>query len=74
MPPARSLTPVAPAAPTFYRVQKTCRVPRGASTYTLTAGKVISSRGYDIEELKRLGVPLEPTTESRTPARAVIVE
>jgi hypothetical protein len=54
----------------FYAVERTSQVPRGASHYTLPAGKVISSRGYDIEELLRLGVPLKETSVEVTPVRA----
>jgi hypothetical protein len=57
----------------FYVVKRTCQVPRGASTFTLPEGKVISDRGYDIDELKRLGVPLEKTKDTKTPVRARVM-
>lgn len=43
-----------------FRVVKTTRIPQGAASYTLMAGKEISSHGYDLAHLRRLGVELVP--------------
>lgn len=61
-----------PLSAKFFRILKECRIPQGASYYTLPVGKVISSCGYDIAELQRMGVPMEETT-SRVSSRMVIV-
>ena len=42
-----------------FRVVKETKVNRLGSHYTLRAGKIISSKGYDIDELVKLGVALE---------------
>ena len=42
-----------------YRILHTMEVPRGASSFLLRQGQVISSRGYAIAELERVGVKLE---------------
>jgi hypothetical protein len=56
----------------FYRVEQTCRVPRGAAPYLLKEGKVISSVGYDIVMLKELGVPLaEVPPGTKTEVRVI---
>lgn len=47
-----------------FLVKEEARVPRGGSHYTLPKGKVISSLGYDIANLKNQGVKLE---EVQTP-------
>jgi hypothetical protein len=57
----------APAAPKAarerkFRVMETMTVSRGASHYVLTAGKVISSLGYDIDQLEKHGVKLTEVT------------
>lgn len=62
-----------PPAEKFYRVAKECRVPQGASYYTLPAGKVISSKGYDIGLLQSIGVPLEPHDGGLTAMRATVI-
>jgi hypothetical protein len=46
-----------------YLVKETVQVPRGASYYTLPKGKTISSMGYDVPALKRMGVKLEEVTD-----------
>lgn len=51
----------APRGERFFRVTNDVQVPQGASHYLLKAGQVISSYGYDVDELLRLGAPLEPT-------------
>ncbi len=43
----------------FYRVVETHEVPHGGGSYLLKKGKVISSKGYHIDHLKRIGVKLE---------------
>jgi|GEM_PF-6376235 hypothetical protein len=43
----------------IYRVTQEIKIPRGGSHYLLPAGKTLSSHGYDIPALKRLGVQLE---------------
>lgn len=45
-----------------FRVMETMTVSRGASHYVLTAGKVISSLGYNIEQLEKHGVKLTEVT------------
>lgn len=56
--------PPPPAPPSVperkFLVERETRVPRGSTYYTLPAGKVISSFGYDIEALLAAGVPLTP--------------
>lgn len=51
-----------PEAPTeeFFVVQADTPVPRGGAPFILRKGKRISSRGYDIPYLRKLGVPLQP--------------
>lgn len=54
--------PVAVAAPEpekFYDVLEEIKIPRGASTFTLRAGKTISSRGYNIAQLESCGAKLK---------------
>ncbi len=70
------VAPSVPAAPErFYVVEKTTLVPREFSTrYTLPAGKVISSRGYDIEHLLSLGVPLRETSLTKTQLQAIVID
>lgn len=41
-----------------FRVMETISIPSGGASYTLRAGKTISSFGYDIGKLKALGVKL----------------
>lgn len=43
----------------LFKVKAEVRVPRMGSHYILRAGKVISSKGYDVDELLRQGVQLE---------------
>jgi len=50
--------PPSGAAEHMYEVQADFEVPRGASSFLLRKGKVISSRGYDVEGLQKLGVQL----------------
>jgi hypothetical protein len=60
--PDEAPVPAAPRPPSqerFYRVTKTCRIARGATYYTLPVGKVLSSLGYDIDELCTMGVTME---------------
>jgi hypothetical protein len=57
-------TPAAPkgARERKFRVMETTTVSRGASHYVLTAGKTISSLGYNIEQLEKHGVKLTEVT------------
>ena len=55
-------TPTA-ARETRYLVKEEAKIPRGASHYTLTKGKIISNLGYDIAALKNQGVKLEEVRE-----------
>lgn len=63
----------APAGERFFLVAQTAHVPRLGTHFTLPAGKVISSAGYDIEALRSLGVPLEEVASGVTPRRARLV-
>lgn len=47
-------------APKLFRVIREAKITRGAATYLLKAGKIITTRDYDIENLKHQGVEIEP--------------
>jgi hypothetical protein len=49
-----------PEAEQLYQVMEDIKIPRGASSFMLRAGKVISNRGYDIPTLLRCGAKLGP--------------
>lgn len=57
-PTAPSAAPVAASAKR-YLVLDTVDVPRGASTFRLPKGKIISAMGYDIAYIKSCGAKLE---------------
>jgi hypothetical protein len=44
----------------IYVVERDFKVPNGASSFTLRQGKVLSSKGYDIDHLLRVGAPIKP--------------
>lgn len=59
--------------PRFFQVGQTVQVPRLGSHYTLHAGRVISSSGYNIAELEAMGVPLTEVQSGDNPRRARVV-
>lgn len=66
----------APLEHEYYEVEKTSLVPQGASTFTLPAGKIISTQGYNISALQELGVPLKRVakpTGNPNPRRAAVI-
>lgn len=70
--------PGSPAEPRhrerFYRVAAETRVPREhGGYYTLVADQVISTFGYDVPELVRLGVPLTEVERPGNPQRMAVV-
>lgn len=59
--PEQAAQEAAPAAPVerLFRVLRDFEVPQGASSYLLRGGKTISSRHYNIDQLRSIGAPLE---------------
>lgn len=49
----------APQPERFFIVQETRDIPHKGGAFCLRKGKKISSKGYNIEHLKRIGVKLE---------------
>lgn len=43
-----------------FEVLETCEIPRGASTFRLNKGKIVSRGNYDIRHLKAVGAKLKP--------------
>lgn len=42
-----------------YLVLETIEIPRGGASFLLRKGKTISSHGYDIDQLRKMGAHLE---------------
>lgn len=42
-----------------YTVLETIEIPRGGASFLLRKGKTISSHGYDIDQLRKMGARLE---------------
>ncbi len=68
--------PVLPAPPVaqYFKVLKTAvlKQPNGYE-FVLPEGQVISSAHYNMAFLNEMGVPLEPTLETKNPRRAKLI-
>jgi hypothetical protein len=53
-----AVLPVATAQERRFEVLEAMEVPRGHHRFLLPRGQVVSSHGYDVEELRRAGVKL----------------
>lgn len=57
----------------LYIVERDTQISRMGSYYTLHKGQVLSSFGYDIDDLLRLGVPITETkTRAQPPSIAIL--
>lgn len=73
-PPPTAPAPAVGVAPRFFRVLRKCDVPHGTHGMhiTLHVGAVLKSTSYDIEALKKMGVPLEEVMDQDAGPRAIL--